>query len=162
MNGMKMEDLYRFKNKQEYQQMLDIVILKNDIQKRSIGNGKIHKYFPIAIIEAIADYVFADWNVIDEKYNKLDNMLICTIKISFTPDYPAADENICTGSAAVLIQSNSKNALEYQLPAVRSEAIGKALGSLGNVFGRNLSRKLNKNTEINNEFSLRPKKKKDE
>ena len=37
-----------------------------------------------------------------------------------------------------------KNAIQYCLPASRSEAIGNALETIGNVFGRNLNREVKK------------------
>lgn len=154
MSGRETTELYRFKDRDEYIKALDSVILTKDIQERDIGSGKKHRYFPVAIKDAIADYVFQNWNVIDEKYNVMNGMLVCTIKLTYTPSYPGADELFCTGSAAVLIQS-AKNSLEYQLPAVESEAIGRALSKLGNIFGRNLSRKLNKNVMIPDDFKLR-------
>ena len=148
---------FRFKDRKEYQKALDSVIMVKNIQSRDIGNGKTHRYLPIAIKDAIADYIFNYWNVIEEKYRILNGMLVCNIKMVFMPDYPEAVDLFCTGSAAVFIQS-AKNALEYQLPAVRSEAIGNAFGSLGNIFGRNLSRKLNKTTAISDDFTIRKEK----
>jgi len=149
-----MEDLYRFKNRSEYLKALDMVILKKDIQSRDIGNGKVHNYFPISIKEAIADYVFFEWNVIDDRYTVINEMLTATVKLTYVPNYPEAEEKFCTGTSAVLIQKK-QNALEYQLPAVLSEAVGNALGRLGNIFGRNLSRKLNKDVLMSIDFSLR-------
>ena len=156
-----MTEKYRFKNREAFIKALDSVLAEQFIQERDIGNNRKHRYYPVAIKDAIADNIFQYWNVIDEKYNILQGMLVCTVKLGYVPSYPSADEQFCTGSAAVLIQS-TKNALEYQLPAVRSEASGCALGSLGNVFGRNLSRKLKKDIDIPDDFSLRKKEEKQE
>lgn len=158
-----MEEEYRFENRKAYAKGLDSVILQKNVQERDLDKAgkKKHRYLPIPIKDAIADYMFSYWNVIDEKYVILDNMLVCTIKLVYVPDYPEADELFCTGSAAVLIQS-AKNSLEYQLPAVRSESIGNAFGSLGNIFGRNLARVLKKGTDIPDAFSLRTEKEKKE
>ena len=145
---------YRFASRKEYANALDSVVFKDNIQSRDLGNGKKHRYFPIPLKEAFADYVFQTWNVTKENYMELGNMFACTVSIIYIPDYPGADEILCTGSAAVL-KNSAKNNLEFQLPGVRSEAIGNALTSLGNVFGRNLSRKLNKDTNIEDAFSIR-------
>ena len=147
-------EIYRFKNRVEYIKALDKILPDKFVQGRDIGNGKTHCYYPIGIKEAVADDIFLEWNVNDEKYNELRGMLICTIKLNYTPSYPGAEELFCTGSAAVLIQ-DKKNALEYQLPAVESEAVGRALGKLGNIFGRNLSRKLNKNVALPPDYTIR-------
>lgn len=159
-------DEYRFKNRAEYIKSLDSVLPEKFIQKRDIGS-KIHRYYPAAIKEAVADNIFQYWNVVDEKYNILVNELVCTVKINYMPSYPGADELFCTGSAATPIQMDSKssvsdfpankklNALEYNLPSVISEAISKAFGRLGNVFGRNLDRKLNNKTQLSPDFTLR-------
>ncbi len=161
-----MKELYKFKNRDEYIKALDSVMPDTFIQSRDVGSTK-HRYIPAAIKEAIADDLFHYWNITDEKYTIIVNELICTVKITFIPSYPSADEIFCTGSAAIPIQmdANSKitdfpakkktNALEYNLPSVRSEAISKALGTLGNIFGRNLSRKLNKKQNIADGFTIR-------
>lgn len=151
-----MKETFRFENKAAYQTALDSVTMLKRVQERDIGNGKTHRYLPVPIKEAIADYIFNYWNVTEIKFVEMRNMLVCNINLVFQPDYPEAVDLFCTGSAAVLIQ-DKKNALEYQLPAVRSEAIGNALTSLGNIFGRNLSRKLNKNTPMPDDFTLRQK-----
>ncbi len=150
---------YRFKDRKSYAEALDRFIMEDDVQERSLGDDKPkHRYLPIPLKDAIADYIFQYWNVIDEKYIPMDGFLVSTIKLVYVPDYPGADEIFCTGSAAVLL-NKAKNNLEFQLPSVRSEAIGNAFGSLGNIFGRNLSRVLKKGINIPDEFSLRKKEK---
>ena len=151
---------YRFKDRKAYAKALDSVILQNDIQERDLDKSgtKKHRYLPIPIKDAIADYLFQYWNIIDEKYIPMDGFLVSTIKLVYVPDYPDADEIFCTGSAAVLL-NKAKNNLEFQLPSVRSEAIGNALGSLGNIFGKNLFRVLKKGISIPDGFTLRKDKK---
>lgn len=146
---------FKFKTREEYLTVLDSVLPDNYIVKRDIG-GKSHKYIPIPIKQAMADNLFHQWNVIDENYNIMINELICTIKMQYTPGYTNAEICFCTGSASVPIQMDSgakmhdfpamkkKNALEYNLPGVRQEAIGNALETLGNIFGRSLNRKIGK------------------
>lgn len=166
MSGTQTTELYRFKDRSEYVKALDSILPDNFVQKRSIPSGT-HKYYPAPIKEAVADDLFQYWNIIDEKYTIIVNELVCTIKITFVPSYSSADEIFCTGSAAVPIQMDAnssvssfpnnkkKNALEYNLPSVRSEAISNALGTLGNIFGRNLNRKVNKDTFLPADFTIR-------
>ena len=161
-----MEELYKFKDRNEYVKALDSVMPDKFVMKRDIPSG-VHKYLPMAIKEAVADNIFQYWNIIDEKYTIIANELIATIKIVFVPAYPSADELFCTGSASVPIQmdkggkisdfpnNKKRNALEYNLPSVRSEAASNALGTLGNIFGRNLSRKLSPNNSLPVDFSFR-------
>ena len=161
-----MEEQYRFKNRAGFIKTLDSVLPKEYIQERKIGS-KIHCYYPAPIKEAVADSIFQYWNIVDEKYTILVNEIVCTVKIKYMPAYPGADELFCTGSASTPIQmdANSKvndfpakkkiNALEYNLPSVISEATSKALGRLGNVFGRNLDRKLSKDKILPPDFTLR-------
>ena len=77
------------------------------------------------------------------------------------PDYPDAQHITFTGSAAVMFKSKD-NAVEFDLPAARSRAIGNALMTLGNVFGRSLNRSYNINVGgieqkalVSKDFSLR-------
>lgn len=161
-----MEEQYRFKTRAEFIKAMDSILPEEYIQERSIGSKK-HRYYPAPIKEAVADSFFQYWNIVDEKYTILVNEIVCTVKVAYMPAYPGADELFCTGSAATPIQmdANSKvsdfptkkklNALEYNLPSVISEATSKALGRLGNIFGRNLDRKLNKNTSLAADFTLR-------
>ena len=161
------EESYKFKNRQEYIKVLDSTMPDKYIQSRSLGASGVHKYLPQVIKEAIADDIFYSWNVIDENYTIITNELLCTVKIAYQPNYPDASEYICTGSAATPIQMESqskisdfplkkkKNALEYNAPSVRTEAIGNAFNLLGNIFGRNLSRKLNSSHAVSPSFKMR-------
>ena len=164
-----MEEQYNFKNRAEYIESLDSVLPTEFVQEREIGS-KIHRYYPLPIKEAVADNIFLYWNVVDEKYNILVNEIVCTVKLVYMPSYPGADELFCTGSASTPIQMDAKskptdfpakkklNALEYNLPSVISEAISKAFGRLGNIFGRNLDRTLSKGKTLSPDFSLRREK----
>lgn len=139
---------YKFSTRDEYLVALDSVMPPNNYKV----NDQV-TYLPIEIQEALADVLFHYWNVIDEKYNNILNEIICTVKIEYMPNYPGADIHTCTGSAAhpITMLKGSKvaefgekkisNALGMALPASRSKAIGCALNSLGNIFGRNLGRK---------------------
>ena len=161
-----MNETYKFSNRAEYIKSLDSILPPDFVQKRDVGSGT-HAYYPQAIKESVADMIFQYWNVIDEKYMLLANELVCTVKIAFLPNYPESYEQICTGSAAIPVQMDAQskpsdfpakkklNALEYNLPAVRSEAMSNALGTLGNIFGRNLNRKLNQKQKLESNFTFR-------
>jgi len=161
------KETFQFSNRQEYIETLDSVMPDNYIMKRNLGAGKTATYLPVPIQEAIADMMFQEWNIIDEKYDILINEIVCTVKISYVPSYPGANEQFCTGSAAIAIQMDSKstisdfpknkklNALEYNLPGVRKRAEGTALENIGNIFGRNIGRKLDKDTSLESNFKIR-------
>jgi len=158
---------YRFETRAQYVAALDKVLPSEYIQVRDIPGYGAHPYIPTPIQEAMADDLFMAWHVVDEKYTMLLNELICTVKLNYTPSFPGADIETCTGSAAQAVQMDSGSkvsdwpankklsALEYNLPALRSKAIGNALETLGNIFGRNFGRKLNKNTPLSPEFKIR-------
>lgn len=145
-------EYYRYKDLEQFK----IVLSSNPDQKwmksRALGGGKTAEYEPIQIKEALADRIFRSWEVSEEKYMNVLNEIVCTVKISALPDYPGADYMAFTGSASKPVQCDKgavphefpkgkkANALEYCLPAVRSEAIGNALETLGNIFGRNVAR----------------------
>lgn len=153
--------LYRYKDFEAYKIALAKAPLSEWILTRSLGGGKSSTYMPIEISEALADMFFRTWEVRDEKYMNVLNEIVSTVKINALPDYPGADYITFSGSASKPVQCDAKsevylfpkgkktNALEYCLPAVRSDAIGNALETLGNVFGRNLSRKADNNFGFN-------------
>jgi hypothetical protein len=163
--------IYRFKDKEAYINTLDSIMPENYYKERIISGGNKQKYLPIAFQEAIADMMFSEWSVIDEQYQVMVNEIVCTVKVVFVPDYPGAEEQFTTGSAAkpIQMQTGSKltdfpakkqiNALEYCLPAARNAAKGCALEGLGNIFGRNIGRKLDKNTQLPENFTIREAKK---
>src|SRR6056297_1303291 len=159
-------EFYQFKNRQEYLKALDSVMPEKYHQNRKLGGGRTQKYLPIPIQEAVADMVFQEWNVVDETYQIFINEVHCTVKLIYTPSYPGAEERFCTGSASKPIQMSSgskisdfpgskiQNALEYNTPSVKKTAIGNALEGLGNIFGRNIGRKI-EGQELPANFKLR-------
>lgn len=161
------EEKFKFPDREAYLKAMDSILPEDFEQQRKLGGGKVHIYYPVAIKEAVADDIFHCWNVVSEEYQLIANELIAKVKLIYTPGYNGAEEQFCTGSAAIPVQmdSGSKvtdfpakkkiNALEYNMPAVRSEAIGVALTSLGNIFGRNLSRKVNKDQVLPKDFKIR-------
>ena len=175
---MSEKENYRYKDREEYLDVLNSVLPEKFIKTRDLGSGRISKYVPVPIQESMADILFREWNVIDESYTVIINELLCTVKLTFTPDYPGAEEQFCTGSAATAIQmmAQSKvtdfpakkitNALEYNTPSVRKKAISDALETLGNIFGRNAYRSVGKEGNgkqiiLESDFSFREKKKDD-
>lgn len=151
-----MEKVYKFKSDQEYKQALN-ASPESFAKSRSLGGSRKSKYVPIEETEAVADFVFDNWNVIQEDVSVIVNEVVVTVKIQYQPSYPEADIFFCTGSASKAIQQKSGseaesfpkgkilNSLEYCLPAARSAAINCALGTLGNLFGRNLNRSVKSN-----------------
>lgn len=149
-------ELFRYKDIEQFKKVLSKGPEEGWIKSRNIS-GKDYKYIPISVKQALADRVFREWYVVDEKYLMVLNEIVCTIKIMALPDYPGADFVTFTGSASKAIQTDKgskvhefpmgkkSNALEYCLPGVRSEAIGSAFESMGNIFGRNLSRDVTNN-----------------
>ena len=162
-----MKQTFTFSNREEFLKAIDDVLPESYTQSRDLGAGKVHQYYATAIQEAVADNVLHYWHVTDEQYTLIANEIVCTVRITYMPSYPDAEEYMCTGSAATPIQMDSganitdfpakkkTNALEYNLPSVKSKAIGNALAGLGNIFGRNLSRKINKNQSVPKNFTLR-------
>jgi hypothetical protein len=145
-------EFYRYKDFEAYKIALTKPPQSDWLKNRELGGNKKSNYQPIEIIEAIADRVFREWYVMDEKYMNVLNEVVCTVKINALPDYPGADWIQFTGSASKPVQAASgskpeefpkgklSNALQYCLPAVRSDAIGCAFEVLGNLFGRNVNR----------------------
>lgn len=162
------KEYYRYKDVEAFKIVINNPPQPEWLQSRDLGGNKTAHYEPIEVKEALADRVFREWNVVDEKYMNVLNEIVCTVKIVALPDYPGADYITFTGSASKPVQCDSgskvhefpigkkSNALEYCLPAVRSEAIGCALETLGNLFGRNINRK------VSNDFGFDLKYKKDE
>jgi len=161
-------ELYRYKDIEGYKLALSATPSSNWLKERALGGGKTAAYEPIEIKQALADRIFRSWEVCEEKYMNVLNEIVCTVKITALPDYPEAEHILFTGSASKPVQCDKgavvhefpkgkkANALEYCLPAVRSEAIGNALETLGNLFGRNVAR------SVGNDFGFELKYKKGE
>lgn len=151
------ETVFQFKTEEDYKMALRASPAGSWVKERSLGGKKTSKYISLFIQEAIADKIFQQWDVIDEKYQIVVNEIICTVKIQYQPSYPGADIRFCTGSGAKPIQCDSNsvpslfpkgkktNALEYNTGASRSAAMSNAFTTLGNVFGRNLNRETSNN-----------------
>lgn len=152
---------FRYKSLEDFKRAINESPKKEWIRERDIGGGKKHKYLPIFVQQAIADVVFREFNIVDERFQVIVNEVVVTVKIQALPDYPHADIVFLTGSSSIPIQqdqgvSASKfplgkktNALQYNLPGAISSAIGNALEKYGNVFGRNVQRKVADNFSFN-------------
>lgn len=156
MEDPEIKEIYQYKDLTEFRLALDYPPPDGWIQSRNLGGDRESKYIPISIAEALADMMFREWYVIEEKPLAIKDGVGFTVKIQGLPDYPGADHVYFTGSGAVVFQ-DSGNAIEYQFPAARSKAISNAFNQLGNLFGRNLGRSVNGNP-IGNGFTLRKKK----
>jgi len=163
---MEQKELFQFANRQEYIKALDSVMPEKYHRTRKLGGNRSTTYLPIPIQEAVADMMWHEWNVVDESYQIFINEIVCTIKIAYTPSYPQANEQFCTGSASKPIQmkkgsgidefpsAKQNNALEYNLPSVKKTAIGNALEGVGNIFGRNIGREID-GQKLPSNFALR-------
>lgn len=148
------EQKHSFKNAQEYQKALSAAPNSNWIEERSLGSGRKSIYMPTEHKESLIDIFFDEFNIIDLKFEMVVNEIMCVLKIQYLPSYPNADYRTSCGVAAKAIQCKANsiayrfprgkitNALEYNSPAAKTAAIGNALSSIGNVFGRNLNRKV--------------------
>lgn len=155
-----MEKKYRFASQSDYKTALDALPRQEWVRERELGAGRKSRYLPIEIQQAIADKLFDYWYVLDESHTVVANEIIVTVKIQFQPNHPETDVYFCTGSASKAIQASKgskveefpkgklTNALEYCLPAARQSAISNAFMTIGNVFGRNLGRKVKDNYSL--------------
>lgn len=161
------KEIYNFKNKKAWKSALNKAPSEGWVKSRTLGGGKSSKYIPIPIQQALADIIFDEFDVVDEKYKQIENEILCTVKISCLPSYPNAEHRIITGTGAKPIAAKSgslvhkfpqgkiPNSLEYCAPNARTSAIGNALATFGNVFGRNLGR------AVSTGFNMSKNKKKD-
>jgi len=159
-----MQDKFEFKDIYEYREYLDESPNKEWLQQRDLGGGKTHLFLPLFILEANADICFREWNVVNEEFSQFKDGVFCTVKINALPDYPSADYITFTGSAGVMFKKN-KNSIEFDPANARERAIGKALATLGNIFGRSLNRtyKINGQTQrVSRGFTFKTYKKDEE
>jgi hypothetical protein len=122
------------------------------VKTRSLGGDKKSYYIPIPVQQALADLFFDEFDIIEEKYQQIENEILCTVKVSCLPSYPYSEYRTMTGTGAKPIAARSgsliekfpkgkiTNSLEYCAPNARISAISNAIETFGNVFGRNLGR----------------------
>lgn len=145
-------ELFNFKDKESWKEALNKSPAESWIKSRTLGAGKSSSYIPIPIQQALADVFFDEFDVIEESYFQIENEVLCTVVISFLPSYPNAEHRKMSGTGAKPIAAKSgslvhkfpqgkiTNSLEYCAPNARVSAIGNALSTFANVFGRNLGR----------------------
>jgi hypothetical protein len=146
------KETYRFASKDAWRDAINQAPKESWIKSRSLGAGKSSSYIPIPIQQALADILFDQFDVFDEQYEQIENEILCTVKILCLPSYPNAEYRTISGTGAKPIAAKSgslvhkfplgkiPNSLEYCAPNARTSAIGNALATFGNVFGRNLGR----------------------
>ena len=171
MYSKETEEQFNFPDRQAWQAALNKAPQDNWIKERNLGRSKSH-YIPIAIQQAVADIFFNEFDVFEEKYTPIINEVLCTLKISVLPSYPNAEHRIISGTGVKPIQCSSgstpekfprgkiTNSLEYNAPAARSGAIGNALATFGNIFGRNLGRAVSAGYNLTDNKRKAKKKKK--
>lgn len=148
----KSKEKHNFTSRKKWQRALNAAPNKSMIKTRSLGGARKATYMPIEVQQALADYFFDEFDIIDSQFQLITNEILCTVKISVLPSYPNADHRIISGSGAKPVQCDSRaqihqfpkgkktNSLEYCAPAARSVAISNALITFANIFGRNLGR----------------------
>jgi len=146
------KETHRFATKDAWREAISQAPKESWIKSRNLGAGKSSQYIPIPIQQALADILFDEFDVFEEHYQQIENEILCTVKISCLPSYPNAEHRIISGTGAKPIAAKSgslvhkfpqgkiPNSLEYCAPNARTSAIGNALATFGNVFGRNLGR----------------------
>jgi hypothetical protein len=161
------KETFNFKSKEDWKDAINKAPNESWVKSRTLGGGKSSQYIPIPIQQALADIIFDEFDVVDEKYKQIENEILCTVKISCLPSYPNAEHRIITGTGAKPIAAKSgslvhkfpqgkiPNSIEYCAPNARTSAIGNALATFGNVFGRNLGR------AVSTGFNMSKNKKKD-
>lgn len=162
------KEIVNFKTKQDWKDALNKAPNDGWVKSRSLGLGKSSQYIPIPIQQALADVFFEEFDVFEEHYTQIENEILCTVKISCLPSYPNSEHRIISGTGAKPISAKSgslvhkfpqgkiTNSLEYCAPNARTSAIGNALATFGNVFGRNLGR------AVSTGYNMSSKKRKDE
>jgi len=119
---------------------------KKDIKKRTV------EYLPISNIETNLDRLFCGlWETVNMNWQVVVNEIVVSIELRVF--HPVAKIWITrSGVGAAMIRQNRgakisdidakiKNALEMDVAHAKADAIKNAAKSLGNMFGRNLSRK---------------------
>lgn len=166
------EEKFNFKNKESWQKALNAAPNESWLKKRNLGGTKKSTYLPIQYQQALQDVFFDEFDVIDIKHDVIVNEIVVHVKCQGLPSYPNSEYRIFSGSGSKPIQCDANsstykfplgkktNALEYNLPAARTAAISNALGTIGNVFGRNLGRAVSSNYNMSDKLRKKDKPKK--
>jgi len=163
---MESKETTSFDSRDSWQEAINAAPNPNWIKSRDLGGGRKSKYLPVTVQQALADVFFLEIDVIEIKQSVIVNEIVTTVKISILPSYPNSEHRIISGVGSKPIQMRAggvassfperklTNSLEYCSPASKSAALSNALASFGNVFGRNLGRK------VSDGFNLSKNKKK--
>ena len=144
-----MEQEHRFKNHESWKAALQEAPNDKWIKTRDIGSGKKSSYLPLGIQEALADYFFREFDIIETDVQIAENQVVSQVKISILADYPNAEHRIISGIAAKTI-TKAKNSLEYVARSSKNSAKSEALTDFANIFGRNLNRDFKNNFSYGN------------
>lgn len=164
------EQIHNFSSRKAWLEALQNAPNNSWIKQRSLGGAKKSTYLPIQQQQSLTDIFFDEFDVIENKIEVIINEVVCTVKCLGLPSYPNAEYRTFAGIASKPIQCNSgsppftfpkgkkPNALEYNAPAARTAAISNALTTIGNVFGRNLSRNVSDNYSLISKTKKKSKK----
>ena len=137
--------------------LLDQEPPKEKVKERSVG-GKLFKYLSISYYEVLLKQLFGHFTVVDFSTQVVSNEIVGTIKVKYY--HPVFQEWMTTtGVAATQIRMrrlkdgetyrdhdyqflNLKilNALEADVPHLKSDAFRNAFVNFGKLFGRDLNR----------------------
>ena len=127
--------------------------LKKQPNPKIIKTRNGFSYVPISSIEKQLDVFFTPFGWQIKNFQTIVTINEVCGSLELWVKVPDSDEWICRlGAAAVQIQMKQGstvldvqgkiiNAMEKMFPKLKSDCIGNAAASLGNVFGRNIARK---------------------
>lgn len=146
---------------QNFCQILSRTPKPNELQKTPDGKAL---YLPVDFVETTLDELFYGlWETKDFEWKAIANEITASITVRvFHPTAKVWIERVGAASIAIMVDKapdgltgqdknrwaldvgNKKpNALDMGLPKLKTDCIKNACLSLGNIFGRNLNRKLN-------------------
>ena len=121
-------------------------VLNNKPKAEHIKKRQGAAYLPISQIENELDRLFTGlWQT--ENFNYVINGGSVSVSIELKVYNPVAKIWLTRCGVGAALIRNSKNALEMDLPHAKADAIKNAAKSLGDIFGRNLTRKDSDTTE---------------
>ena len=126
--------------------------LNTEPKKEDIKNRQGINYIPVSNIEANLDRLFCGlWQTVNMNWQVVVNEIIVSIELQvFHPiakvwitrtGVGAAQIRQSSGASVSDIDKKIKNSMEMDMPHAKADAIKNAAKSLGDLFGRNLSRK---------------------
>ena len=122
-------------------------VLNSKPKRENIKDRQGFKYLSISQIENELDRLFAGlWQTKAPHPPIIENGAV-SLHIELSVFHPVAKIWLTRCGVGTALIRNSKNALEMDLPHAKADAIKNAAKSLGDIFGRNLTRKLTDITE---------------